>query len=96
MTDHLYLADSFQYYFDDDFFRQKFVKEYNLFDKVYQDSIMWNIDSYADLIKDEANSMKNNSFYDEEKSNDCFKYSFENNKVLPEHILSYINDSLLL
>jgi hypothetical protein len=72
LKNKLYLADEFQYYFDEDFFKKMTVKDFNLFDNAYQKSIFNFSENYMGVLKKEAEANGKNFIKD-----DSFVYPFK-------------------
>jgi hypothetical protein len=77
MKEHMYLADSFQYHFDADYFRVRsaYFKKYNLFNKIYDESSMHNVSTYMDIIKKERDFIKEKKRKDFEQQ--VFEFPFK-------------------
>lgn len=80
------MADDFQYYFDENFFEKNTAKDYNLFDRVYFDSIMQFSEDYKEALKQEV-------FY-KEKNKESFSFPFTNYNYHSGDELPYMLDYL--
>lgn len=92
LKNKLYLADDFQYYFDEDFLKKNSIKQFNLFDEAYFGSLLQFSESYMDGLKTE-NYQKTDNLKETTDKN-FFEYPFTNYNYYSGNNLPYMFDYL--